>query len=179
MTSPVLVTPSIGVATGTSFNSITGLASVVPVMDGTATIGTSSAVARQDHVHPTDTSRAAAATSVQKDSATGVVYLTSGTTAQRPVLASSVVGIRYNTETSSSEVGVGTAGATIWSPVGGGATGGGSDEVFVLNSYTITQSYMIPSGKSAVVVGDSNGDVHMNSGTEITFEDTNSRLVVL
>lgn len=33
-------------------------ASVAPVMNGTATVGTSSRYARQDHVHPTDTSRA-------------------------------------------------------------------------------------------------------------------------
>lgn len=33
-------------------------AAVVPVVDGTATVGTSLRYARQDHVHPTDTSRA-------------------------------------------------------------------------------------------------------------------------
>lgn len=57
-TSPTLVTPNIGVATGTSFNSITGLSSTNPVMDGTAAVGTGTTVARADHVHPTDTSRA-------------------------------------------------------------------------------------------------------------------------
>jgi hypothetical protein len=41
--------------TGTSFNSITGLASVAPVAPAvTAAVGTSTAVARQDHVHPTN-----------------------------------------------------------------------------------------------------------------------------
>jgi hypothetical protein len=49
----------LGVATGTSFNSITGLASVAPLISGTAAIGTSTLAARQDHVHPTDTTRAA------------------------------------------------------------------------------------------------------------------------
>lgn len=48
-----------GVATGTSFNSITGLASANPLVNGTVAVGTSTLVARQDHVHPTDTSRAA------------------------------------------------------------------------------------------------------------------------
>jgi hypothetical protein len=43
--------------TGTSFNSITGLSSVSPVMDGTATPGISTLVSRQDHVHPSDTSK--------------------------------------------------------------------------------------------------------------------------
>ena len=48
---------ALGVATGTSFNSITGLASGAPLMDGTATVGTSPLVARQDHIHPSDTSK--------------------------------------------------------------------------------------------------------------------------
>lgn len=48
----------LGVATGTSFNGVTGLASVAPVINGTAAVGTSPLAARQDHVHPTDTSRA-------------------------------------------------------------------------------------------------------------------------
>ncbi len=55
-TSPTLVTPSIGVATGTSFNSITGLSSTTPIVDGTAAVGTATTVARADHVHPTPTS---------------------------------------------------------------------------------------------------------------------------
>lgn len=55
-TSPTLVTPNIGVATGTSFNSITGLSSTTPLVAGTATIGTSTAVARADHIHPVQTS---------------------------------------------------------------------------------------------------------------------------
>lgn len=57
-TSPTLTTPNIGVATGTSFNSITALASATSPMNGTAAVGTSTTVARQDHVHPIDTSRA-------------------------------------------------------------------------------------------------------------------------
>ena len=34
------------------------LANVAPLMDGTAAVGTSTLLSRQDHVHPTDTSRA-------------------------------------------------------------------------------------------------------------------------
>ena len=43
---------------GTAFNDITGLASTVSPVNGTAAVGTSTTVARQDHVHGTDTSRA-------------------------------------------------------------------------------------------------------------------------
>jgi len=48
-----------GAVTGVSFNAITALASSPSPMDGTAAVGTSTTVARQDHVHPVDTSRAA------------------------------------------------------------------------------------------------------------------------
>jgi hypothetical protein len=41
--------------TATSFNGITGLASVAPVASGTAAVGTSTLAARQDHVHPIST----------------------------------------------------------------------------------------------------------------------------
>jgi hypothetical protein len=73
--------------TGTSFNGITGLASATPLMDGTAEVGTSTLVARQDHVHPVDTSRQAqlngtgfvkvSGTTVYYDNST---YLTDGNT---------------------------------------------------------------------------------------------------
>ena len=66
-----------------------------------------------------------------------------------------------------------------WVLVGGGATGGGGDTVFVETSYTVTQDYTITAGKSAITVGDANGDVHLNAGVEVTFADTNSRWVIL
>ena len=52
-TSPTLVSPVLGVATGTSFNSITGLSSTTPVANGTAAVGVGTTTARGDHVHPT------------------------------------------------------------------------------------------------------------------------------
>jgi hypothetical protein len=47
----------LGVATGTSFNSITGLSSTTPLTNGTAAIGTGTTAARADHVHPSDTTK--------------------------------------------------------------------------------------------------------------------------
>lgn len=53
-TSPSLTTPNIGVASGTSFNSITGLSSTTPAANsGAGSVGTGTSVARADHVHPT------------------------------------------------------------------------------------------------------------------------------
>ncbi len=48
----------IGALTGTSFNSITGLSASNPLMDGVASVGTATLVSREDHVHPSDTSKA-------------------------------------------------------------------------------------------------------------------------
>ena len=69
-TSPTLTTPVLGVATGTSFNSITGLSSTTPVVDGTAAVGVDTTTARGDHVHPTDTSRAATSGTLAQFAAT-------------------------------------------------------------------------------------------------------------
>ena len=58
---PFIFTGTYWLVAGLDYNTNTQrtLATVAPLMDGTAAVGTSTAVARQDHVHPTDTSRAA------------------------------------------------------------------------------------------------------------------------
>ena len=67
----------LGVSTGTSFNAITALASSNPLMNGAVAVGTSTTVARQDHVHPVDTSRAAKAGSPSQDFTTAALTSTS------------------------------------------------------------------------------------------------------
>lgn len=62
----VPVAPTAAVSTNTTQIATTAFvvgqaATVAPVIDGTAAVGTSLLFARQDHVHPTDTSRAALA----------------------------------------------------------------------------------------------------------------------
>ena len=68
----------LGVATGTSFNSITALASVVPVAAGTAAVGTSTTVARQDHVHPAQTNITGNATTATTANALNSSYAYTG-----------------------------------------------------------------------------------------------------
>lgn len=46
-------------STASSVGGLTGIGTATPLMDGTAAVGTSTLAARQDHRHPTDTSRAA------------------------------------------------------------------------------------------------------------------------
>lgn len=82
-----------------------------------------------------------------------------------------VVGmIRYNSTTNAFE-GFGQSG---WAGIGGGATGGGGDEVFVLNSQIVTTSYSIPSGRNAM----SAGPLTINNGVTITIP-SGARWVVL
>jgi hypothetical protein len=61
LASPAFTTPNIGVASGTSFNSITGMSSTATdiKMDGTQSAGSLATVAKADHIHPSDTSKQA------------------------------------------------------------------------------------------------------------------------
>lgn len=77
-TSPVLTTPNIGVATGTSFNSITGLSSTTPSNNGTAAVGTSTTAARADHVHASDATKVTANTAITAGTATKITYDSKG-----------------------------------------------------------------------------------------------------
>jgi hypothetical protein len=100
---------------------------------------------------------------------TGFMLVPKGTTAERPV--SPVNGeIRYNTTTSQFEGYQGGA----WGQLGGGATGGGGDEVFQENSLIVTTDYTITTGKNAMSVG----PITINSGTTVTV-GADQRWVVL
>ena len=101
-------------------------------------------------------------------SSTGAITLPSGTTAERPTGTAGQ--IRYNSTIPRYEGYVSGA----WSALGGGATGGGVDTVFVENSKIVTTSYTITSGKSAM----STGDITINGGVTITVP-TGSRWVIL
>jgi hypothetical protein len=61
-----------------------------------------------------------------------------------------------------------------WTQIGGGATGGGNDQIFVENGQTVTTTYSIPSGKNAM----STGPITINSGASVTVP-SGSRWVVL
>ena len=89
-----------------------------------------------------------------KDSAftsTGSLGVPVGTTAQRAVSAAGSTGIRYNTTLSRFE-GYDFNGGT-WNTIGGGATGGGANQVFYENGQQITANYTVPVGKNAMTTG--------------------------
>ena len=108
------------------------------------------------------------ATSDSSFTSTGALLLSKGTTAQRPA---GVAGkVRFNTTLTQFEGHNGTS----WGTIGGGATGGGSDQVFYENSKTITTNYNITSGKCA----SSTGPITINSGVTVTIP-SGSRWVIL
>ncbi len=102
-------------------------------------------------------------------SSTGFALIPAGTTAERPVSPANGQ-IRYNTTTAQFEGYQGGA----WGQLGGGATGGGGDEVFVENSRVVITNYTIPVGKSAESVG----PITINAGITVTVS-SGERWVVL
>ena len=105
----------------------------------------------------------------EKTSATGSALLPSGTQAQRDGTPSAGF-LRFNTDLAKPEVYNGTA----WGSVGGGATGGGSDDIFIQNGQTVTTNYTITASKNAM----STGPITINSSITVTVP-SGSRWVVL
>jgi hypothetical protein len=102
-------------------------------------------------------------------SATDAIKIASGTTAQRP--GSPAAGqLRYNTTLGKFE----GYNGTVWSSVGGGATGGGADTVFYENTLTVTTNYTLSSSNNAHSVG----PITINSGVTVTIP-SGARWVVL
>lgn len=102
-------------------------------------------------------------------SSTGYIDLPAGTTAQRPGSPSSGM-IRFNSTLTQFEGYNGTA----WGQLGGGATGGGPDTVFVENGQTVTTNYTLSTGKNAV----SAGPIVVNSGVVVTIPSGASWVIV-
>jgi hypothetical protein len=101
-------------------------------------------------------------------SGTGSVRLPNGTTGERPTPADGM--IRYNVTTSGFE---GYAGGE-WGSIGGGATGGGGDQVFYENELTVTTSYTLTTNRNAM----STGPITIDAGVTVTIPD-GQRWVIL
>jgi hypothetical protein len=106
---------------------------------------------------------------VAKSSSTGSAVIPAGTTAERDVTPSAGY-LRFNSSLNKAEVYTGSA----WGSVGGGATGGGADEIFIENGQHVTQNYTIPSTRNAM----STGPITIDSGVVVTVS-AGARWVVL
>ena len=107
-------------------------------------------------------------------SSTGFLKVPVGNNAQQPGQSgapSAAAGqFRYNSDTGQFE-----GYTTSWGAIGGGAgaTGGGTDEVFLETGQTVTTSYQLSAGKNAVTVSPT-----INSGAVITVPN-GATLVIL
>ena len=99
---------------------------------------------------------------------TGAINVPVGSEAQRPTGAAGK--IRFNSTIDRYEGHNGT----LWSSIGGGATGGGADEIFIENGQIVNSSYTVPSGKNAM----STGPITVVSGAVVTIS-SGSRWIIL
>jgi hypothetical protein len=90
-------------------------------------------------------------------SATDAILLPNGTTGDRPTGSAGY--IRYN-----STLGKFEGYTSAWGNLGGGATGGGSDEIFWENGQTVTTNYTITTSKNAGTFG----PITVDSGVVVT-----------
>ena len=108
-------------------------------------------------------------------SSTGFLKIPVGTDAQQPGQSSqpaAAVGqLRYNSDQNRFEGYKNTG----WGEIGGGAgaTGGGTDQVFLETGQTITENYTLTSGKNAITVSPT-----INTGKEVTVPN-GATLVIL
>ena len=61
-----------------------------------------------------------------------------------------------------------------WGAIGGGATGGGNNQVFVLNDQIVTNDYTIPTGKNA----SSAGPITVDTGITVTIPTDSTWVIV-
>ena len=99
---------------------------------------------------------------------TGALTIPDGTEAQRPTGVTGM--IRFNTDITQFE---GYNGSS-WSSIGGGATGGGSDAVFLETDNTVTTDYTLTTNKNAVTAG----PITINSGITVTVPSGQSWVIV-
>lgn len=170
MTSPAITTPAFsGTSTGTYTLGGTltlGAATLSGTISGggnqinNVVIGTTTPLAGSFTVM--------SASSDSSFTSTGAVTIPVGTTAQQP--AGAVGKIRYNSTLTRYEGYKGTN----WLPLGGGATGASTDDVFYENSLIVTTSYTLSTGKNAM----STGPITINGGAVVTIP-SGQRWVVL
>ncbi len=95
-------------------------------------------------------------------SGTGAASIPASTTANRPTPA--VGYFRFNTDLNQFE----GYNGTNWGAVGGGATGGGNDEIFHENDQIVTADYTIGTGSATSKNAGTFGPITVNSGVTVT-----------
>lgn len=140
----------------TDITSLSGLTTALSIAQG-GTAATTAAAARANLL------------ALAYTTTTGSAVLPASTTANRD--ASPAAGyLRFNTTNTTFEGYNGTA----WGSVGGGATGGGNDQVFQENQLIVTTNYTLSTGKSAMSVG----PITINAGVVVTIPASYSWVIL-
>lgn len=101
---------------------------------------------------------------ISKDSVTGVAFMPSGTTAQRPTLLSTDKAIRFNTDLQGWESWNGSS----WGSLGGGQMlGSAANKAISYNAQVIAENIVVPAGVNAYSIG----DVTIENGYTVTIEN--------
>jgi hypothetical protein len=127
-------------------------------LQSTSGTGTTDSIAMKVGNNGAITALSVATTGIVSFPTTGAIVIPASTTANQPTGQTGM--LRFNTSTTSFEGYNGTA----WGSIGGGATGGGTDQIFYLNGQTVTTNYSIPVGQNAGTFG----PITVNSGATVT-----------
>jgi len=139
-------TPSVTSLTAAIHYGGTGAASSL-TLQSTSGVGTTDSITMKVGNAGAVTALSVATTGIVSFPTTGAIVVPVGTTGQEPTGQTGM--LRFNSTTVSFEGYNGTA----WTAVGGGATGGGTDQIFYLNGQTVNTNYTIPTGQNAGTFG--------------------------
>jgi len=165
----VTFSSSAATITGGSVTGVTFSSSAATITGGSITGITDLAVADGGTGSSTASGARANLLAVGYTATTGSAIIPSGTTAERD--GSPAAGyFRYNSTLTKAEIYNGTS----WGSVGGGATGGGSDQVFYENDQTVTTNYTITTNKNAM----SAGAITIATGVTVTVPTGSTWIIV-
>ena len=150
-------TPTLTSLTAAAFYGGTGASSSL-TLQSTTGIGTTDSIAMKVGNNGSVTALSIATTGIVSFPTTGAIVIPASTTGNQPTGQTGM--LRFNTTTTSFEGYNGTA----WGSIGGGATGGGTDQIFYQNGQTVTTNYSITSGQNAGTFG----PITINSGVTVT-----------
>lgn len=136
----------------------------IPAIDGTMIVQDSTNTVSIVNLDVSGTTSLTSLTATEDGvfSGTGQLTIPVGITADRSSSPTNGM-IRYNLQIGKYE---GYSNGN-WSSLGGGATGGGADEIFVENGQTVTTSYTITTLKNAM----STGPISVDAGVDVTVPD--------
>jgi len=150
-------TPTLTSLTAAALYGGTGVGSAL-TLQSTTGVGSSDSIVMKVGNNGATTGLSIATTGIVSFPTTGAIVIPSSTTGNRPTASTGM--LRFNTTTVAFEGYNGTA----WGSIGGGATGGSTDQIFYLNGQTVTADYSIPSSYNAGTFG----PVTVNGGVTVT-----------